>query len=461
MYDDSPTRRAGGQMSDELAREHVETLLAAARELADACTMIAKQLRPPSGGLAPPAGRVLGPARSPASVAADLLEQTADSTGETRRLLAAVLDALVGSPSSTTTASRAPSLVIPPPPPIHVPTEHTMQPDESLSGRGADEPPMVSTWSPAYGGSTPSTGGSLFAHGSAQGLDGGVHGRHALDETGAWRMADIYGPGGRHSTENGFGGDDYGGLAGSAVSDVLGAIPLARTASGAELATPAESVPPPPFSAESVPAAFTWAPGTGREYGEPPDPGLLATTVRQVEASRRHLQAALLTLREALGTGGDVSLLALVERSLSAVTAAADQLRDALDPEHAEQVLPGEARYCCAMPWERLSLVPALVALAPATVPGATKILTALGYDAWEGAAVDGQPQVGLAGQRYRGRVVLQQLRLAGSGEWQLYLDWADSHGQQRSDVETLGPAELTDDEVARRVDDAFRRRLS
>jgi hypothetical protein len=207
---------------------------------------------------------------------------------------------------------------------------------------------------------------------------------------------------------------------------------------------------------EPPPAAFT-------RQSEPfpePDPIQLAITVRQVEGARRHLQAALLTLREALGAGGDVSMLAQVERTLSVATTTVSTLRNALDPETAERVLPGEARFCCSLPWLNTVLASAEISTAPATVPGATRILAALGYDAAVGATVDGQPQANVAGPGYRARIVLQQLRLAGSGEWLAYLDWHDANGQPHSEVETLGPAELTQDEVARRVDDALRRRL-
>jgi hypothetical protein len=215
-----------------------------------------------------------------------------------------------------------------------------------------------------------------------------------------------------------------------------------------------------------MPAAAPEAPSSAfvrpTEAVAPADPVLLATTVRQVEGARRHLLTALLALREAVGPNGDVSLLAAVERSLATVTGAVDQLRGALDADTLDRVLPGEARFSCTPPWQQLpAQAPREVSTAPATVPGATRILIALGYDAAVAATVDGQPQMNVAGPGYRARVVLQQLRLAGNGEWQGYLDWHDPSGTPRSEVESFGPAELTDDEVARRVDDALRRRLT
>lgn len=215
--------------------------------------------------------------------------------------------------------------------------------------------------------------------------------------------------------------------------------------------TPAPSTEPPP-------AAFV----RPTEAVPPPDLRHLAATIRQVEGARRHLLAALMAVREAIGPQGDVALLSSVERALAAVTGSADQLRGAFDPGTLDRVLPGEARFSCAPPWQDVPALSAFeVGLAPATVPGATRILIALGYDAAVGATVDGQPQMNVAGPGYRARVVLQQLRLSGGGEWQGYLDWHDANGVPHSEVENLGPAELTDDEVARRVDDALRRRLT
>src|SRR5262249_55435810 len=83
-------------------------------------------------------------------------------------------------------------------------------------------------------------------------------------------------------------------------------------------------------------------------------------------------------------------------------TSAVDALRDALDPEAADRVLPGEARFCCSLPWSNIVLAPPEITTAPATVPGATRLLAALGYDAAVGATVDGQPQAHVAGPRPR-----------------------------------------------------------
>src|SRR5262249_1645363 len=77
-------------MSTEVATEHVETLLAAAEELAEACVMIAKQLRPR------PSDPVTAQTTRPPSIlrAATLLDQAAGATGDTRRLLRSTLMAL-------------------------------------------------------------------------------------------------------------------------------------------------------------------------------------------------------------------------------------------------------------------------------------------------------------------------------------------------------------------------------
>src|SRR5262249_55088938 len=83
VYEDQPPRRPE-QRSTDVATEHVETLLAAAQELTEACVMIAKQLRPrPSDGPPEPDE----PGLPALLAAADLLERAADSTGGTRRLL--------------------------------------------------------------------------------------------------------------------------------------------------------------------------------------------------------------------------------------------------------------------------------------------------------------------------------------------------------------------------------------
>jgi hypothetical protein len=744
-------------MSDELAAEHVETLLAAAEELAEACTIIAKQLRPrryeqPSPYLGNPV-----PLASPK--AAELLDQAASSTADTRQLLRSALNALVpGSvpePAEPAQPGVAAAVVqgqrpleVPVPtqrdepsadPPVDSPLD-SPRPAEPEQPRAAavEEPPTDATrttepvpwlpdldlpapqspdntparppgqgptlpqrstlppgppslsslpdwadvlrpglpehsgieWAPAYGGSTPSSGGS-----SASVLDReparpepepeperkpparAGRGRHALDETGTWRRADLDLTEGRHTAaapepralpdvpepappedsgpppeepptlatpvpppavgdERPFGRapglppdpparpeqePPYSPLtppqdkAGGAGLQAAGDGPVTRPVYGSDLPHPAPpaSLPPPELplrpqfgSAQIGPAgpgpaagagqpappepgylsetreaqpvrlplSFPSAPtpggsavpggstvgaslpggfpaGTGPEspyrsphqppspyqpepeqyrspyqpepyqpYAEqqrpaeqsgyvpapggyapatplepppaafvrpteavpPPDPQRLASTIRQVEAARRHLLAALMALREAVGPNGEVSMLSAVERSLASVAGTVENLRGAFDPQTLDRVLPGEARFSCAPPWQDVPALSAFeVGLAPGTVPGATRILIALGYDAAVGTTVDGQPQMNVAGPGYRARVVLQQLRLNGGGEWQGYLDWHDANGHPLSEVENLGPAELTDDEVARRVDDALRRRLT
>jgi hypothetical protein len=509
-------------MSNEVATEHVETLLAAAQELAEACNMIAKQLR--SRPSDTPSVDAVGsnPVRLASPRAAELLDQAADSTGETRRLLRFALDALDAGAGSLPPEPEPEPPAAPARPPELNPRDLGLDGPPSWPGtpRAAAPEPVGAGWAPAYGGSTPSSGGSATPV-----LDRG-RGRHAREDTGTWHRDDL--DAGRHSVTPpeppSPGSRDPGSRAsyGADLGRPSGVTMLAPPESGYPMTAypnsePREAEPvrlplnfpsapvsaslgstggiptlPPPPAPYGQPTHQYAAPQHGApqygapQYGAPqhgapeprteqppsafvrptgpfpdPDPTLLAATVRQVEGARRHLQAALLTLREALGAGGDVTLLATVERSLSTVTGATDALRGALDPETGERVLPGEARFCCTIPWQQVVLAPPEISTAPATVPGATRILAALGYDAAVGSTVDGQPQANVAGPGYRARIVLQQLRLAGHGEWQGYLDWHDGNGQPHSEVETLGPAELTDDEVARRVDDALRRRLT
>lgn len=347
-------------------------------------------------------------------------------------------------PAATPTPPPALRLPYPPPPALDPAADYSTVGSATGSRRWSGD---NDSWSPPYGGSMPSTGGSSASY--------TTKGRHSVDETGAWQFRSSGRSGGRHAASADDGDDAGDDPAGDPAGHDTGHHPPAPGGYGGAAATAAHWSPAP-----GTPAAFIPAGRSSRRI-TPPEPTKLGVTVRQVEASRRHLQAALLALRDALGADGDVSLLALVERSLSTVTAAADQLREALEPERAETLLPGEARFCCSMPWDGSALVSSSVATVPATVPGATRILVALGYDAQVSSTVDGQPQISLTGSSFRCRVALQQLRVAGNGEWQLYLDWSDPMRQSRSEAETLGPAELTDDEVARRIDDALRRRLS
>ncbi|HEX5493368.1 MAG TPA: hypothetical protein VFX70_02190 [Mycobacteriales bacterium] len=184
-----------------------------------------------------------------------------------------------------------------------------------------------------------------------------------------------------------------------------------------------------------------------------------AAVARQVEAARRHLQAALTVGHDVNDPAWRQQLLGMVEQVLAAVAEVATLARDALAPSATDTTFPGEARFLCALPWEQVPVASPERADLPASVNGVAGLLCALGYDARATRTEQGALQVEVRGTRYAVRVVLQQLRLSGTGEWMAYLDWTDG-GHPRSGAETLGPAELSDDELARRVDDSLRRRV-
>lgn len=185
-----------------------------------------------------------------------------------------------------------------------------------------------------------------------------------------------------------------------------------------------------------------------------------AVVARQVESARRHLQAALAVGHDVGDPAWRQQLLGMIEQVLAAVTEVASVARDALAPSASETTFPGEARFLCVLPWERVSIAAPERMLSPASVAGTATLLASLGYDARPARGDQGPPQIELRGGRYSARIILQQLRLTGAGEWMTYLDWADADGQSNTAAETLGPAEISDDELARRIDDALRRRL-
>lgn len=185
-----------------------------------------------------------------------------------------------------------------------------------------------------------------------------------------------------------------------------------------------------------------------------------AVVARQVEAARRHLMAALTVGHDVNDPSWRHQLLGTIDQVLAAVVDVAAVARDALAPSAADTTFPGEARFLCVLPWERVPLSSPERADQPASVNGVARLLAALGYDTRATRTEQGVLQVEVRGTRYSARVMLQQLRLSGGGEWMAYLDWNDGDGHPRSGAETLGPAEIADDELARRVDDALRRRV-
>lgn len=185
-----------------------------------------------------------------------------------------------------------------------------------------------------------------------------------------------------------------------------------------------------------------------------------AVVARQIEAARRHLMAAMTVGHDVGDPAWRQQLLGAIEQVLAAVAEVATLARDALAPSAADTTFPGEARFLCVLPWERVPVASPDRAELAASVNGVVKLLAALGYDSRSTRSEQGILQVEVRGARYAARVLLQQLRLSGAGEWMAYLDWTDKNGQPRSGAETLGPAELSDDELARRIDDALRRRV-
>ena len=59
---------------------------------------------------------------------------------------------------------------------------------------------------------------------------------------------------------------------------------------------------------------------------------------------------------------------------------------------------------------------------------------------------------------RYAMQVALVEPAGGGRQRWSGALEWADATGANRTWAETLGPVELEDEELARRVDELLRR---
>lgn len=198
-------------------------------------------------------------------------------------------------------------------------------------------------------------------------------------------------------------------------------------------------------------------------FGRPELPGGddagVAVLARQVEAARRHLQAAVVVAHTEAGHAPLNGVLGAVERVLAAITELAQQARETLRPDLADRTFPGEARFLCAVPWERTQLVGAdPLDNEPATPSGLARLLTSLGYEAWavtsDSAAADVQLRTG----RYAAHVALVEPAGGGRQRWSAALEWTDLRGTSRTWAETLGPVELDEEELARRVDELLRR---
>ena len=59
---------------------------------------------------------------------------------------------------------------------------------------------------------------------------------------------------------------------------------------------------------------------------------------------------------------------------------------------------------------------------------------------------------------RYTAQVALVEPAGGGRQRWSGALEWADATGANRTWAETLGPVEVEDEELARRVDELLRR---
>ncbi len=188
------------------------------------------------------------------------------------------------------------------------------------------------------------------------------------------------------------------------------------------------------------------------------DQAALATVARQVESARRHLQAAVLAAHDQAGHPSLSRLLGAVERVLEAATDLAAECRESLQADVGGRTFPGEARFLCAIPWERTSVVAPDVGVEPANPAGLARLLRALGYDACAETGSTGVAGVQLRSDRYAAHVALVEPAGGGRQRWSGALEWIDAQAQSRTWAETLGPVELGEEELARRVDELLRR---
>jgi hypothetical protein len=153
------------------------------------------------------------------------------------------------------------------------------------------------------------------------------------------------------------------------------------------------------------------------------------------------------------------ALLTAVEQVLTAVTDLARETRGLLESGLADRTFPGEARFLCSPPWEGVTLVGRDAygddVASPASL---AKLLRALGYEAHSATSTGGVAGVQIRADRYAMQVALVEPAGAGRQRWSGALEWVDSTGASRTWAETLGPVELEDEELARRVDELLRR---
>ncbi len=216
-----------------------------------------------------------------------------------------------------------------------------------------------------------------------------------------------------------------------------------------------------PYQAEPRPTG-AWALAGATQASEPlppvDDPGA-AVLSRQVESARRHLQAALVVAHEHGAAPRLRALLTTVERVLTAVTDLARETRGVLEPGLADRTFPGEARFLCSVPWERAALVGADTDGDDVATPaGLARLLRALGYESQSVTSPSGVAGVQVRSERFAAHVALVEPASGGRQRWSGALEWVDPGGASRTWAETLGPVELSDEELARRVDELLRR---
>ncbi len=195
------------------------------------------------------------------------------------------------------------------------------------------------------------------------------------------------------------------------------------------------------------------------EPEKPLDEPAGAVLARQVEAARRHLQAALVVANDPETPRQLGALLTAIERVLTAVTDLARETRGLLESGLGDRTFPGEARFLCSPPWDGTNLVGRdAYGDDVATPAGLAKLLRALGYEAHSVTSAGGVAGVQIRSQRYAMQVALVEPAGGGRQRWSGALEWVDASGADRTWAETLGPVELEDEELARRVDELLRR---
>jgi hypothetical protein len=216
-----------------------------------------------------------------------------------------------------------------------------------------------------------------------------------------------------------------------------------------------------PLPSHDEPTDYGLPPGSGEldlQIEDPANPATLAVLARQIEAARRHLQAAVVVGHKLATSMPAEAALGVVEQLLADLTQVARATRESMPPGLVDRTFPGEARFLCALPWERSCLVSADGAHEPAAPHGLAKLLTALGYDADTTSGVGGARGVAVHSPRYAVHIALVEPAGGGRQRWSGALEWIDPNGVTRTWAETLGPVELDEDELARRVDELVRR---